>query len=207
MHAVEWQREKPPRPPLPLLTATDHQYHRKAEKPRLAYRWCWLSIIFIAAVSTAAGGSFDLLSHHGHRLCRVLGIHTQTCHYCVWFQHTMPLATNDPSPVAYFIHDHECEYREMLTSLRAHMLISWGWFLGTQEINAWYDHGTNCGRALLCDFNPFMWLLYPFNQRKVATGQVWSTNPPLLEVGFYKIASKHLSVGSNNQLWCMAMNI
>ena len=152
MHAVEWQREMQPRPPLPLLTAADHQYHRKAGKPRLAYRQCRLSIVFIAAVSTAASGSFDLLSH---RLCRVLGIPADLP-LLSWLQHTTgpanttPLATIDRSPVAYFVRDHECEYRQTLTSLRAHMLISWG----AQEINMWSDYGTNRRHALSCDSIP-----------------------------------------------------
>ena len=126
MHAVEWQRETPPRPPLLLLTAADHQYHKKAEKPRLAYRWCQLSIVFIAAVSTATGGSFDLLRH---RLCRVLGIHTRTCRCCLGFSIPQGLPAPclwPPTTRGQLRISSASKYRQMLTSLRAHVLISWG---------------------------------------------------------------------------------
>ena len=115
MYVVQWngRGRRQTHPPLPLLTAVDHQYHRKAEKPRLAYRWCRLSIVFIAAAWSASSHT-DLL-------------------LLSWLQHTTgpastkPLATNDQNPVAYFVRSHECEWRQTLTSLRAHAsLISWG---------------------------------------------------------------------------------
>ena len=152
MQAVEWQRETPPHPPLLSLTAADHQYHRKAKKPRLAYRWYRLSIVFIAAVSTAAGGSFDLLSHH---LCRVLGIRTWTCRCCLGFSipRGLPAPCFWPPMTGVQLRissrDHQCEYRQTW-----HHYELTRWFLGAQEINAWSDYGTNRGFALSCDSIP-----------------------------------------------------
>ena len=113
----------------------------------IAYRWCRLSIVFIAAVSTAVGGSFscsaitscvEFLASTRRLAIAVLA---SAYHGPV---STMPLATNDWSPVAYFICGHG-------TDRRWRHYEPTRWFLGAQEINAWSDYRTNRGRALSCD--------------------------------------------------------
>ena len=75
-----------------------------------------------------------------------------------WLQHTtgpastMPLATNDWSPVAYFA---VFRPRPWMRIQRCHYKLTC-WFLGAQEINAWSDYGTNHGHALSCDSIPLI---------------------------------------------------